>query len=186
MTHALAQSYLLELDAEQAEPLVLRAWISPRRVEQHRRPLARGPVGRTLASIRGDAEAAIASYEEARRSTTEIGATALEATLGSISPASHLEQGELDTAEQLLRDSVRVLPGVGDRAHLCEAQRILAQLLVRRAGSRRRSGSRSSRARASGPKTALHLDDEAALGVVRAAQGRDEEGEELMRAALEE
>ena len=82
VTQALAQNYLLELDAEQAEPLVQRPSISAAGQRQRRRPRARG-------SSRSDArldprrrEAAHAPATTRRaRSTTEIGATSLEATL---------------------------------------------------------------------------------------------------------
>jgi RNA-splicing ligase RtcB len=40
-------------------------------------------------------------------------------------------QGDLERAEKLLRDSERALKGLGGRGQLCEAQRVLAQVLVK-------------------------------------------------------
>jgi ATP/maltotriose-dependent transcriptional regulator MalT len=95
-------------------------------------------------------------------------------------------RGDLSRAEKLLRDSVRMLKGIGDRAHLCEAQRTLAQLLVEK-GDVTEAERVAHEARESvGPEDRASLSTtKLALGIVRAAQGRDAEAEELMREALE-
>ncbi len=186
VTQALAQNYLLELDAEQAEPLVQRAVdLAAGSGSIVGRALAVQSVG-LLASIRGDAEAALAGYDEARSIYEEIGATSLEATLKVHTARVLMEGGELDTAERLLRDAVRVLKGLGDRAHLCEAQRSLAQLLVRR-GKVDEAERLALEARESvGPEDRLSVSTtRLALGIVRFAQSREEEAQILFAEALE-
>jgi len=187
VTQALAQSYLMELDAEHAEPLVRRALdLSAAANSVVGRALAVESAG-SLAWLRGDGDAAIRAFEEARAMYAEIGSTSNEATLGLHLGRVLLRRGELEQAARLLRDSERVLKGLGDRAYLCEVQRTLAQLLVR-TGSLEEAERLALESRESvGPDDRLSVSTtRLALGVVRAAQGRDVEAEELMRSAVSE
>jgi tetratricopeptide (TPR) repeat protein len=138
-----------------------------------------------LAQLRGDLEESETTGEKARALFAEIGFAAWEASAMYHLARVVWARGDLPRAEKLLRDSVRMLKGIGDRAHLCEAQRTLAQLLVdkgevaeaeRVAHEARESVGHEDRASVSTTKLAL--------GVVRAAQGRDDEAEALMREAL--
>ncbi|HXH97948.1 MAG TPA: tetratricopeptide repeat protein, partial [Gaiellaceae bacterium] len=186
VTQALAQSYLVELDAEQAEPLVRRAVdLTAQSGSVVGRALAAQSVG-FLASIRGDLDEAASAYSEACSIYEEIGSTAYEATAKLHLARVLLAHGDLDRAEPLLRDAVRVLKGVGDRAYLCEAQRSLAQLLVRR-GKLDEAERLALEARETvGPEDRLSVSTTRfALGVVRFAQGRDAEADELFAEALE-
>ncbi len=92
--------------------------------------------------------------------------------------------GEPARAEKLLRESIRVLAPLEDRATLCESQRSLAQLLVEQ-GKLDEAERLALEARHTvGPQDLTSLATTAmALGIVRAAQGRDEEAEELLREA---
>jgi len=185
VTQALAQSYLTALDAEQAEPLVRRALdLAAESGSVVGRALAVQSAG-FLAAVHGDDDEAVRAYEEARAIYEEIGATSWEAVLKVHLARLQLARGELDPAERLLRDSVRVLKGLGDRAHLCEAQRSLSELLVRR-GNLEEAERLALEARESvGPEDRLSLSTTAfALGVVRFAQRREEEADELFSAAL--
>jgi class 3 adenylate cyclase/tetratricopeptide (TPR) repeat protein len=186
VTQALAQSYLTELDAEQAEPLVRRAIdLASRSGSVVGRALAVQSAG-FLASIRGDLDEAVGFLDEARSIYEEIGSTAFEATAKMHLARVLLAHGELDRAEPLLREAVRVLKGVGDRAYLCEAQRSLAQLLVRR-GKLDEAERNALEARESvGPEDRLSVSTTRfALGVVRLAQGREDEADELFSEALQ-
>ncbi|HET7567102.1 MAG TPA: AAA family ATPase [Gaiellaceae bacterium] len=186
VTQALAQSYLLELDAEHAEPLVQRAHDL---AEQSGSVVGRALALQSsafLAWIRGAHEDVVASYEESRAIYDELGLGSNEATVKVHIARSLLELGEIDKAERLLRDAVRVLKGLGDRAHLCEAQRSLSQLLVKR-GALEEAERLALEARESvGPEDRLSLSTtRVALGIVRFAQGRAEEARELFAEALE-
>lgn len=187
VTQALAQSYLMELDAEHAEPLVQRALdLSAASNSIVGRALALMSAG-WLAWIRGDGDETVRAYEESRAIYAEMGSPSNEAALGLSLGRVYLWRGELEPAERLMRDAVRVLKGLGDRAHLCEAQRTLAQVLVR-TGRLEEAERLALESRESvGPDDRVSLSTtKLALGVVRAAQGRDEEAEELIRAAARE
>jgi predicted ATPase/class 3 adenylate cyclase len=187
VTQALAQSYLLELDAEHAEPLVQRALdLAAAANSVVGRALAVESAG-TLAWIRGDGDETVRAYEEARALYAEIGATSNEATVSLHLGQARFKRGELEAAERLLREAERVLKGLGDRAHLCEAQRMLAQLLVRtgRLEEAERLALESRESVGSEDRLSLST-TKLALGVVRAAQRRDEEAEQLMRSSLDE
>ncbi len=185
VTQALAQSYLTTLDAEQAEPLVRRALdLAATSGSVVGRALALQSSG-FLASVRGDDDAAVSAYEDARTLYEELGATSWEAVLKVHLARIHLSRGELDRAERLLRDAVRVLKGLGDRAHLCEAQRSLAQLLVRRGNLEEAERLALESRESVGPEDRLSVSTTRfALGVVRFAQRRAEEADELFEGAL--
>jgi tetratricopeptide (TPR) repeat protein len=94
-------------------------------------------------------------------------------------------RGNPQRAEKLFRESIRILKPIEDRATLCETQRGLAQLLV----DVGRVDEAESFALASretvGPQDITSIATTTmALGVVRAAQGRDEEAEHLFHEAL--
>jgi class 3 adenylate cyclase/tetratricopeptide (TPR) repeat protein len=185
VTQALAQSYLMELDAEQAEPLVRRALdLAGRSGSVVGRALALESAA-WLAWVRRDVDETLAAYDEARSIYDEIGATTNEATVKVHLARVVLSQGDIDRAERLLRDAVRVLKGLGDRAHLCEAQRSLAQLLVRR-GKLEEAERYALEARESvGPDDRVSVSTTRfALGVVRLAQSRPEEADGLFAEAL--
>ncbi|HVS84244.1 MAG TPA: tetratricopeptide repeat protein, partial [Gaiellaceae bacterium] len=185
VTQALAQAFLLELDAERAEPLVKRAFdLAEKSGSVVGRAAALQSHG-FLAWIRADYEDAAAAYNEARTIYEEIGMGAIEATVKVHAARAQAELGDLAQAERMLRDAMRVLKGLGDRAHLCEAQRSLAQLLVHR-GSVDEAERLALEARESvGPEDRLSVSTtRLALGEVRFAQGRFEEAHELFAEAL--
>ena len=95
-------------------------------------------------------------------------------------------QGDLERGEKLLRDSERALKGLGGRGQLCEAQRALAQVLVR-VGRLEEAERFALEARETvGPEDRVSgSTTKIALAEVRAAQGRDAEAEALFREALE-
>jgi tetratricopeptide (TPR) repeat protein len=176
----------MELDAEQAAPLVRRALdLAAESGSVVSRALALQSAA-FLAELQGDREAATAGYDEARAIYEEVGAVALDATLKLHVARMLIDAGDLDQAERLLRESVRVLKGIGDRAHLCEAQRWLAQLLVRRGRIDEAERYALESRETVGPEDRLSVSTTAyALGVVRLAQGREEEADALFVEALE-
>ena len=94
--------------------------------------------------------------------------------------------GRDDEAEGILREAVRTLKLVGDRGHLCEAQRFLAQTLVARGKVDEAERLALQAIETVGPEDQLSVwTTRMALGVVRAAQGRDAEAERLLREAVD-
>ena len=149
------------------------------------RAAALGSRGRLL-SIRGRLDDAQAALEEARALYEEAGAAW---TLGRTHNALGWiawRKGDLARAERFFRDSIRILKPLEERASLCESQRSLAQLLAFQGKldeaeryaieARETVGAHDQGSRAT---------TRMALAAVRAAQGRDQEAEELFREALD-
>jgi class 3 adenylate cyclase len=94
-------------------------------------------------------------------------------------------RGDLVAADRQFRDAIRLLTPLEDRSTLCESQRGLAQVLVVR-GKVDEAERYALEARETvGPHdTISRATTRMALGIVRAAQGRDAEAEELLRDAV--
>ena len=95
-------------------------------------------------------------------------------------------RGDLVAADRRFRDAIRILKPLEDRGTLCESQRGLAQVLVAR-GKIDEAERYALEARETvGPHdTISRSTTRMALGIVRSAQGRDEEAEALLREAVD-
>jgi class 3 adenylate cyclase/tetratricopeptide (TPR) repeat protein len=140
----------------------------------------------SLSLVEGDYQSAEESFTQALELNREVGHVA-----GTAWGLKHLgtlawKRGDLDQAQEHYREAAGILKKLGDRAYLCEVQRSLAELLVD-AGKVDEAERFALEARETvGPQDALsQITTTFALGVVRAAQGRDEEAEDLLRSALE-
>src|SRR5450759_3629438 len=80
---------------------------------------------------RADALGAQRLITEARELFGEIVNALREAAMTLNLGRAAVAQGDLERGEKLLRDSERALKGLSGRGQLCEAQRALAQVLVR-------------------------------------------------------
>jgi class 3 adenylate cyclase/tetratricopeptide (TPR) repeat protein len=94
-------------------------------------------------------------------------------------------KGNTQRAEKLFRESIRILKPIEDRATLCETQRGLAELLVDLGRIDEAETFALAARETVGPQDATSIaTTTAALATVRAAQGRDDEAEQLYREAL--
>jgi class 3 adenylate cyclase/tetratricopeptide (TPR) repeat protein len=94
-------------------------------------------------------------------------------------------RGKPQRAEKLFRESIRILKPIEDRATLCESQRGLAELLVELGRIDEAETFALAARETVGPEDATSIaTTTAALGLVRAAQGRDEEAEQLFCEAV--
>jgi tetratricopeptide (TPR) repeat protein len=183
----LGESYVHRLEFEEAEPLVERiaelAEESGSVVGRARARSARG----TLENWRGNEVEAEAAYTAARELYAEIGNASAEANMTMQIARCAAALGDLPRAEKLLLEAVRTMTRLNDRARLCEAQRSLAEVYVR-LGRLDEAERYALHARESvGPEDRVSISTtKLSLGIVRAAQGREEEAEALMRAAVEE
>ena len=139
-----------------------------------------------LSEIQGRYAEAERCYRELIQLYTDIGNSpgvgSAQMYLGRLLQTS----GRGDEAEAILRESVRTLRRVGDRGHLCEAQRFLSQTLVARGKVDEAERLALQAIETVGPEDQLSIwTTRMALGVVRAAQGRDAEAEQLLRDSVE-
>jgi tetratricopeptide (TPR) repeat protein len=127
-----------------------------------------------------------ADFTAARELYAELGNTTNEAKMTMMVGRAAFALGDLDRAEKLLRDAVRQLKGIGDRGSLCEAQRALAMVLVQK-GVIDEAERHALEARETvGPDDRVSdSTTRLALGLVRAAQRRDEVAEQLLREAVD-
>ena len=187
ITMALAENYIYRLEFTEAEPLVDRiAVLADEEGSMVGRALASSVRG-TLENWRGnDAESEVA-YTTARDLYADLGNRPAETAMTMQIARRAAALGDLPRAEKLLLECVRTLQGLNDRGRLCEAQRSLAEVYVslgrleeaeRYALQARESVGADDRVSISTTKLSL--------GIVRAAQGRDPEAEELMQEALDE
>ncbi|HEX5246492.1 MAG TPA: AAA family ATPase [Gaiellaceae bacterium] len=187
ITIGLAQAYILRLELDEAEPLVERvaelAEESGSVVGRAEALLARA----SLENFRGNETDAEAAYVAARELFHEVGNTAAEAAATMNIGRLAMLQGDLPRAEKLLADAVRTMKGLNDRARLCEAQRSLGELYVQ-LGRLEEAERLALEARESvGPEDRVSVSTtKASLAAVRAAQGRDDEAEHLLREAVDE
>jgi tetratricopeptide (TPR) repeat protein len=95
-------------------------------------------------------------------------------------------RGNLEAADRRFRDAIRILQPLEDRGTLCESQRGLAQVLVamKKIDEAERFAL-ASRETVGPHDTISRATTRMALGLVRAAQGRDEEAEALLREAVQ-
>jgi class 3 adenylate cyclase/tetratricopeptide (TPR) repeat protein len=181
-----AQNAIVRLDVAEAESLVREAGELAAASGSVRARAAALGTQAWLDEIQGRYEEAERSYNELLELYTDIGNVAgtgaTQIYLGRLLQRS----GRGEKAEGMLREAVRTLKRVGDRGHLCEAQRFLAQTLVALGKVDEAERIALQAIETVGLEDQLSIwTTRMALGVVRAAQGRDEEAEQLLRESVE-
>src|ERR671935_1932157 len=182
----LASVYLARLEFARAAPLVEQAILL---AEESGSAEARGRALRFAGQLhlyRRELDAADAALEGARGYLAEAGAAwSLGRTLNFAAWTAR-RKGELPRAERLFRESIRILAPLEDRATLCESQRALAELLLEENRTEEAERFALAARETVGPHDVTSISTtKMTLGLVRAAQGRDEEAEALLREAWE-
>jgi class 3 adenylate cyclase/tetratricopeptide (TPR) repeat protein len=186
VTHGLVTAYVTRLELAEAAPLLLRAM---ELADQSGSLFSRA----TALSVKGWVELvserfveAEEDYTAARELFSELGNSTREAVMTMMVGRAVFGQGDIDRAEKLLRDAVRALKGIGDRGTLCEALRALAMVLVEQGNLDEAERFALEARETVGPEDRFSISStKLGLGIVRAAQKRDEEAEELMLEAVE-
>jgi class 3 adenylate cyclase/tetratricopeptide (TPR) repeat protein len=178
--------YLVRMEFERAEPLIEQAILL---AEQSGSAAARGRALRYAGQLhlhRRELDAAEAALEAAREHLAEAGAAwSLGRTLNYAAWVAW-HKDEPARAERLFRESIRILAPLEDRATLCETQRSLAGLLLSQGRVDEAERFALAARETVGPQDVTSLATTAmALGLVRAAQRRDDEADELLREADE-
>jgi class 3 adenylate cyclase/tetratricopeptide (TPR) repeat protein len=150
------------------------------------------PRGRVLLAwakvylVRGHFEQAESALQEAQRLFSEAGAVWAVARALNLGAWVAWESGDLEKGEKRFRESIRLLKPLGDRAHLCESQRGIAELLLERGRVEEAERFAYDARDTVGPLDVTSLATTAgSLAMVRAAQGREAEAEELFNEGLE-
>ena len=183
---SVAQNAIITLDVPEAEALIHEATELARESGSARARAAALGTQAWLSEIQGHYADAERNYSDLIQLYGDIGNVAgvgsAQMYLGRLLGAS----GRDDEAEGILRESVRTLKRVGDRGHLCEAQRFLSQILVARGKVDEAERLALQAIESVGPEDQLSLwTTRMALGVVRGAQGRDAEAEQLLTDSVE-
>ncbi len=157
------------------------------------RPAAEGVLARARAAhalgalrrLQGRLGEAAQSLAEARMLYLDVGASGDAAMCGLILGWMALVDGLAEQAEQEFRDAARVFAANEDHGRLAEAHRALAEALV--VSGRIEEADRfatQARSEVSDHDLTSLRSTISTLGIVRAAQGRDDEAERLLREAL--
>jgi tetratricopeptide (TPR) repeat protein len=182
----LANIHIMRLEEDKAEPLIEHACVladaSGSILARAEAALARGE----LHEIRREYEEAQESVAKALDLFTEAGSKWGIALASKVLGRIAMRTGDAHRAEKLFRESIRVLAPMQDRGTLCEAQRLLAQLLL--AEGRVDEAEKyaiAARETVSAEDFASRATTRLALAEVYAAQGRDGESETLFREAVD-
>ncbi|HEX9351809.1 MAG TPA: AAA family ATPase [Gaiellaceae bacterium] len=183
---ARADSHRAKLELDQAEPLLAQA----RELAEESGAIAsRGWVLQTWTRIyllQGHLEQAEEAAEEARRLFSEAGAVWAVARALNVGAWAAWWSGDVTKADKRFRESIRLLKPLGDRAALCESQRGLAELLLERGRVEEAERYALDARETVGPQDVTSwATTGASLAMVRAAQGRDDEAEQLFREAVD-
>ena len=170
---------------DEAEAMALRG---RQLAEESGSIVARAQAAYSLGNVyldRRDADRAEPLLDEARVLFTESGDTwNVGLTLNALAWAAE-QQGDDAKAERWLREAIRVLKPLQDRGALCESQRGLAEVLIRKGHIDEAERLALEAVETVAPQDLSSQATTAmTLGLVRAAQGRDAEAEELLRESL--
>jgi tetratricopeptide (TPR) repeat protein len=186
-SNALANALLWCAELDAAEKLATDA---RRLAEESGGIVAHGQALQVLAHIaelRGDPDEAVRLYEEAMALFEESGAALEQGRNLNRLAELVMQRGDNERGEKLAREAVRLLQPLGDRGYLCESQRVLAEVLVRKGKLDEAERYALAAVETVGPEDVTSLPTtRMTLGLVRAAQGRDDEAEALLRAAADE
>jgi ATP/maltotriose-dependent transcriptional regulator MalT len=182
----LAQIFVARMELEHAEPVIARACeLADESGSIEARAYALAARARFV-NMKGDLDAAEEAFQSALELFDEAGNTWSRGR--SLLGLAWVvwRKGDLERAERLLRDSIRLLKPLEDRGTLCESQRSLAQLLVAQGRLEEAERVALESRKTVGPQDQTsRATTRMALGIVRSAQGRDAEAEELLREALD-
>ena len=177
---------LLRGDVDAARPLVRRAaLLADESGSIVARAWARRAQGE-LAFADGDLGEAARLFDESRGLFAETGTVLPYARGTNLLARVRWCEGDLVPAERLYREAVKILRSLKDRGTLCESLRQLAQVLLAQGRVDEAERLALESREVVGPQdVSSHASTRLALGLVRAAQRRDDEAEKLLRDAVD-
>ncbi|HET9938376.1 MAG TPA: AAA family ATPase [Gaiella sp.] len=135
---------------------------------------------------RGRFDEAADAFRTASALFDEIGAASDAGRTQQLEGVAVWQSGDADRAEQILREAVRQLLALEERAKVIEAQRTLAEIVLAKGHVEEAERWALSAVETVGMQDMMSRSNvRMVLGLVRAAQGRDEEAELLLREAID-
>ncbi len=135
---------------------------------------------------RGRFDEAEREFRTARGLFDEIGAASDAGRTQQLEGLAVWQGGDPDRAEQIVREAVRRLLSLQERAKVIEAQRTLAELVLAKGHVEEAERWALSAVETVGMQDSMSRSSvRMVLGLVRAAQGRDDEAELLLRGAID-
>ena len=183
---SLAGIYTSRQEDDRAEPLIERAkTLAEESGSLTARAHAYMESGELHAWRRRDDDA-LEEYGRARELFAEVGAaTHLARTMLRIAVIVR-RAGDLEEAEKLAREGIRILKPLEDRGTLCEVQRFLAEVLLDQGKLDEAELYALKAVETVGPQdVSSQASTKLSLALVRAQQGRDEEAEALLHESIE-
>ena len=135
---------------------------------------------------RGLFDEAERQFRTARGLFEEVGAASDAGRTQQLEGLAVWQGGDPDRAEQIVREAVRTLLSLQERAKVIEAQRTLAELVLAKGHVEEAERWALSAVETVGMQDTMSRSNvRMVLGLVRAAQGRDDEAELLLRSAID-
>ena len=183
---SLAGIYTSRQEDDRAEPLIERAKaLAEESGSLTARAHAYMQSGELYGWRRRDEEA-LEEYQRARELFAEVGAATHLARAMLRIASTVRRSGDLEEAEKLAREGIRILKPLEDRGTLCEVQRFLAEVLLDQGRLDEAELYALKAVETVGPQdVSSQASTKASLALVRASQGRDEEAEALLRESIE-
>jgi class 3 adenylate cyclase/tetratricopeptide (TPR) repeat protein len=182
----LAGAHLARLELRRAEEVLAQA---SAQAEASGSLSARAWAARIEGSIRlrrGKLDEAAIAFRAAHELFDEIGATPDAARARQLEGVALWLGGNVERAEQLVREAVRALLSVQERGKVVEAQRTLAEIVLAQGHVEEAERWALSAVESLGMQDMMSRSNvRMVLGLVREAQGRDTEAELLLREALD-
>jgi class 3 adenylate cyclase/tetratricopeptide (TPR) repeat protein len=136
---------------------------------------------------RGRFDEAEEAFRTARELFEEVGALSDAGRTQQLEGVAAWQGGDRDRAERIVREAVRVLLSLEERAKVIEAQRTLAELVLAKGYVEEAERWALSAVETVGMQDMMsRANVRMVLGLVRAAQGRDAEAELLLREAIDD
>ncbi|HKI23391.1 MAG TPA: adenylate/guanylate cyclase domain-containing protein [Gaiellaceae bacterium] len=183
---SLAGIYTSRQEDDRAEPLIERAkTLAEESGSLTARAHAYMQSGELYGWRRRDEEA-LEEYARARELFAEVGAATYLAKAMLRIASTVRRSGDLEEAEKLAREGIRILKPLEDRGTLCEVQRFLAEVLLDQGRLDEAELYALKAVETVGPQdVSSQASTKTSLALVRANQGRDEEAEALLRESIE-
>ena len=183
---SLAGIYTSRQEDDRAEPLIERAkTLAEESGSLTARAHAYMQSGELYGWRRRDEEA-LEEYARARELFAEVGAATHLAKAMLRIASTVRRSGDLEEAEKLAREGIRILKPLEDRGTLCEVQRFLAEVLLDQGRLDEAELYALKAVETVGPQdVSSQASTKTSLALVRATQGRDEEAEALLHESIE-